>query len=158
MPDGGATSCGRWFPARPSWGGSSRRSRNIRLARRPERLAWKRRFSSFRLEPPEAANNGECLMKTGTHSSTRPVRPHHLLGLINDVLDLSKIEAGQLTLSLADYSLGEIVHGVVAAVEPLAAEKRLNFKAEVAPDLPAGRGDERRLSQVLLNLVGFHEV
>jgi len=97
-------------------------------------------------------------MKTGTHSSTRPVRPHHLLGLINDVLDLSKIEAGQLTLSLADYSLGEIVHGVVAAVEPLAAEKRLNFKAEVAPDLPAGRGDERRLSQVLLNLVGFHEV
>jgi signal transduction histidine kinase len=78
----------------------------------------------------------------------------HLLGLINDVLDLSKIEAGQLTLSLGDYSLGDIVHGVVAAVEPLAAEKRLTFTAEVAPDLPAGRGDERRLSQVLLNLVG----
>jgi signal transduction histidine kinase len=78
----------------------------------------------------------------------------HLLGLINDVLDLSKIEAGQLTLSLADYSLGDVVHGVVSAVEPLAAEKRLAFKAEVAPDLPRGRGDERRLSQVLLNLVG----
>jgi signal transduction histidine kinase len=78
----------------------------------------------------------------------------HLLGLINDVLDLSKIEAGQLTLSLSDYSLGDVVHGVVAAVEPLAAEKRLAFKAEVAPDLPVGRGDERRLSQVLLNLVG----
>jgi signal transduction histidine kinase len=46
------------------------------------------------------------------------------------------------------------VHGVVAAVEPLAAEKRLVFKAEIAPDLPGGRGDERRLSQVLLNLVG----
>jgi signal transduction histidine kinase len=78
----------------------------------------------------------------------------HLLGLINDVLDLSKIEAGQLTLSLGDYSLGEVVHGVVAAVEPLAAEKRLAFKAEVGPDLPRGRGDERRLAQVLLNLVG----
>jgi signal transduction histidine kinase len=78
----------------------------------------------------------------------------HLLGLINDVLDLSKIEAGQLTLSLNDYSLSDMVHGVVAAVEPLAAEKRLAFTAEVAPDLPAGRGDERRLSQVLLNLVG----
>jgi GAF domain-containing protein len=78
----------------------------------------------------------------------------HLLGLINDVLDLSKIEAGQLTLSLDDYSLGDVVHGVVSAVEPLAAEKRLAFKAEVAPDLPTGRGDGRRLSQVLLNLVG----
>ena len=78
----------------------------------------------------------------------------HLLGLINDVLDLSKIEAGQLTLSLNDYSLGDMVHGVVSAVEPLAAEKRLAFTAQVAPDLPTGRGDERRLSQVLLNLVG----
>src|SRR6266702_2151135 len=78
----------------------------------------------------------------------------HLLGLINDVLDLSKIEAGQLTLSLEDYSLRDVVHGVVSAVEPLAAEKRLAFTAEVAPDLPKGRGDERRLSQLLLNLVG----
>jgi signal transduction histidine kinase len=78
----------------------------------------------------------------------------HLLGLINDVLDLSKIEAGQLTLSLDNYSLSDVVHGVVSAVEPLAAEKRLAFKAEVAPDLPTGHGDERRLSQVLLNLVG----
>jgi GAF domain-containing protein/CheY-like chemotaxis protein/anti-sigma regulatory factor (Ser/Thr protein kinase) len=78
----------------------------------------------------------------------------HLLGLINDVLDLSKIEAGQLTLSLNDYSLGDMVHGVVSAVEPLAAEKRLAFTAQVAPDLPSGHGDERRLSQVLLNLVG----
>ncbi len=78
----------------------------------------------------------------------------HLLGLINDVLDLSKIEAGQLTLSLDEYSLSDVVHGVISAVEPLAAEKRLTFKAEVAPDLPTGHGDERRLSQVLLNLVG----
>jgi GAF domain-containing protein len=78
----------------------------------------------------------------------------HLLGLINDVLDLSKIEAGQLTLSLEDYSLSDVVHGVVSAVEPLAAEKQLAFIADVAPNLPTGRGDGRRLSQVLLNLVG----
>jgi len=78
----------------------------------------------------------------------------HLLGLINDVLDLSKIEAGQLTLSLDDYSLSDVVHGVVSAVEPLAAEKRLAFKADVEPGLPTGHGDGRRLSQVLLNLVG----
>jgi signal transduction histidine kinase/HAMP domain-containing protein len=78
----------------------------------------------------------------------------HLLGLINDVLDLSKIEAGQLTLSVADYSMGEIVQAVVSAVESLAAEKKLALKAMVPADLPPGRGDERRLTQVLLNLAG----
>jgi signal transduction histidine kinase len=78
----------------------------------------------------------------------------HLLGLINDVLDLSKIEAGQITLSLASYSLGDVVHGVVTSVEPLAAEKRLGLKLDIRPNLPVGRGDERRIAQVLLNLVG----
>ncbi len=78
----------------------------------------------------------------------------HLLGLINDVLDLSKIEAGQLALSLTDYSMKDVVHSVYGAVEPLAAEKKLTFKAEIMPDMMQGHGDERRLTQVLLNLVG----
>jgi signal transduction histidine kinase len=78
----------------------------------------------------------------------------HLLGLINDVLDLSKIEAGQLTISLADYSLKDVVNDVCSAVEPLAAEKRIAFRVEVPADLPPGQGDERRITQVLLNLVG----
>jgi signal transduction histidine kinase len=78
----------------------------------------------------------------------------HLLGLINDVLDLSKIEAGQLILALGDYSLKNVVHTVFGAVEPLAKEKKLAFKVEVPPDLPPGFGDERRLTQVILNLVG----
>jgi signal transduction histidine kinase len=78
----------------------------------------------------------------------------HLLGLINDVLDLSKIEAGQLTLSLSDYSLGGMVHTVFAAVESLATAKKLALTTDVAPKLPAGHADERRLAQVLLNLVG----
>ena len=78
----------------------------------------------------------------------------HLLGLINDVLDLSKIEAGQLTLGLADYTMKDVVHTVVIAVESLASEKKLELAVDVAPDLPSGRGDQRRLTQVLLNLVG----
>jgi signal transduction histidine kinase len=78
----------------------------------------------------------------------------HLLGLINDVLDLSKIEAGQLTLSVSDYSLKSVIQTVFSTVEPLAAEKKITFWMEVAPELPQGRGDERRLTQVLLNLVG----
>jgi GAF domain-containing protein len=78
----------------------------------------------------------------------------HLLGLINDVLDLSKIEAGQLTLSLADYAMEEVTHAVATNVESLAAEKKLGLRVTVPPDLPPGRGDSRRIAQVLLNLVG----
>jgi len=78
----------------------------------------------------------------------------HLLGLINAVLDLSKIEAGQLVLDLTDYSLKDVVQTVCAAVEALAADKKLALKAEVSADLPPAHGDERRLTQVLLNLMG----
>jgi GAF domain-containing protein len=78
----------------------------------------------------------------------------HLLGLINDVLDLSKIEAGQLVLSIQDYSIKDVVHGVYSAVEPLANSKKLAFKIDVPANLPPARGDDRRLTQVLLNLVG----
>jgi GAF domain-containing protein len=78
----------------------------------------------------------------------------HLLGLINDVLDLSKIEAGQLTLSLVDYSLKNVIQTVFSAVEPLANQKQIALKVDVMPQLPQGRGDEQRLTQVLLNLVG----
>ena len=78
----------------------------------------------------------------------------HLLGLINDVLDLSKIEAGQLVLDLSDYSLEDIAQTVRSTLEPLAADKKLAFKVDVSPKLPAGHGDGRRLTQVLINLVG----
>jgi signal transduction histidine kinase len=78
----------------------------------------------------------------------------HLLGLINDVLDLSKIEAGQLVLELSDYCIEDIAQTVRSTLEPLAADKKLGFKVEVAPQLPSGHGDGRRLTQVLINLVG----
>src|SRR6516165_3302835 len=78
----------------------------------------------------------------------------HLLGLINDVLDLSKIEAGQLVLELSDYSVQDIAQTVRSTLEPLAADKKLAFKVEISPKLPPARGDGRRLTQVLINLVG----
>jgi len=78
----------------------------------------------------------------------------HLLGLINDVLDLSKIEAGQLVLELSDYCVQDIAQTVRSTLEPLAADKKLAFKLELAPELPPGHGDGRRLTQVLINLVG----
>jgi signal transduction histidine kinase len=82
------------------------------------------------------------------------INGRHLLGLINDVLDLSKIEAGELRLTLSDYSLEEVVRTVFTGVEALAHGKGLAFKTEIPPNLPRGHGDERRIAQVLLNLTG----
>jgi signal transduction histidine kinase len=78
----------------------------------------------------------------------------HLLGLINDVLDLSKIEAGQMSLMLVSYSLDDVAQNVLAAVEPLAVQKELTLRREIQQGLPSGFGDQRRIAQVLLNLIG----
>jgi signal transduction histidine kinase/HAMP domain-containing protein len=77
----------------------------------------------------------------------------HLLGLINDVLDIYKIEAGQLTLALDDYSVQSLVETVVSSAGSLAQKKGIELKAAVPENLPTGRGDQRRLTQVLLNIV-----
>src|SRR5262249_3237826 len=78
----------------------------------------------------------------------------HLLGLINTVLDIAKIESGQFTLNMAEYTIESVVETVRAATESLAQNKKLVLKTEVAKSLPIGLGDEQRLTQVLLNLVG----
>ncbi|ANY82293.1 hypothetical protein BB934_28640 (plasmid) [Microvirga ossetica] len=78
----------------------------------------------------------------------------HLLALINDVLDLSKIEAGQLALALDEYAVQGVIEAVASVAQPLAQTKGLDLKVGIAGDLPLGRGDERRLTQALLNLVG----
>ena len=78
----------------------------------------------------------------------------HLLGLINTVLDLSKIEAGQFSLNMTEYALDSMVENVRVATESLAEGKKLALKTDVVRGLPHGLGDEQRLTQVLLNLVG----
>jgi signal transduction histidine kinase len=78
----------------------------------------------------------------------------HLLRLINDVLDLSKIEAGRLELVVDTYAVADVVESVRASLRSLAAEKGLEFVTRVPPDLPMARGDGRRIAQCLLNLSG----
>ena len=78
----------------------------------------------------------------------------HLLGLINTVLDIAKIESGQFTLKMAEYAIESVVETVRSATESLAQTKKLALKTEVAKSLPIGLDDEQRLTQVLLNLVG----
>ncbi len=77
-----------------------------------------------------------------------------LLGLLNDVLDVSKIEAGQLTLEVLDFAPGVLVSDVIGLFQPKASEKGLRLTTEgVDDDLPVLRGDPMRLRQVLFNLV-----
>jgi len=78
----------------------------------------------------------------------------HLLGLINTVLDIAKIESGQFTLNMGEFAMESVVETVRSATESLAQNKKLTLKTEVAKSLPIGLGDEQRLTQVLLNLVG----
>ncbi len=79
----------------------------------------------------------------------------HLLHMINDVLDLAKIEAGKLELRPAPFLLGEMLKDVAAAHAPTAAAKGLVFSTDVATDLPGWvEGDAQKLRQVLDNLLG----
>jgi signal transduction histidine kinase len=78
----------------------------------------------------------------------------HLLRLINNVLDLAKIEAGRMELALGDYSVQDTVAGVHATLRPLAAEKGLEFVADVPADVPVAHGDAGRITQCLMNLAG----
>ncbi|MDM0116559.1 ATP-binding protein [Variovorax sp. J22R133] len=82
------------------------------------------------------------------------VNGRNLLRLINDVLDLSKIEAGRMDLALDEYSVGDVVNTVRTSLRSIAAEKGLEFTAHVPDDLPVAYGDSGRLSQCLTNLAG----
>jgi signal transduction histidine kinase len=78
----------------------------------------------------------------------------HLLRLINDVLDLSKIEAGRMELAPTDYALGDVLETVRASLRSLASEKGLDFVVSAPPDPPLAHGDAKRITQCLLNLAG----
>jgi GAF domain-containing protein len=78
----------------------------------------------------------------------------HLLRLINNVLDLAKIEAGRMELALADYSVQDTVERVRATLRPLAADKGLEFVVTAPADIPLAYGDSGRLTQCLVNLAG----
>src|SRR5438876_6434530 len=76
-----------------------------------------------------------------------------LLGLINQILDLSKIEAGKMELSLERVELPNLVTSVLESISPLAQEKGLRIDTRFGPGLPAVEADATRLRQILINLL-----
>src|SRR4029453_18546917 len=78
----------------------------------------------------------------------------HLLRLINDVLDLSKIEAGRMELAVGDYIVNDVLETVRASLRSLASAKGLDFVVSAAADLPVAYGGGKRISQCLVNLAG----
>ncbi len=78
----------------------------------------------------------------------------HLLRLINNVLDLAKIEAGRMELALSDYSVQDTVESVRSTLRPLAESKGLALECTVPADIPLAYGDGGRIAQCLMNLAG----
>jgi signal transduction histidine kinase len=78
---------------------------------------------------------------------------HHLLSLINDVLDLAKVEAGQVELELAPLSLRETLERGVLMLGERAAGNRLTLSLDLSPEIDLVTGDKRRLQQVVFNLL-----
>ncbi len=77
----------------------------------------------------------------------------HLLGLINDILDLSKIEAGKMDLVFEPVSIHDVVHGVESVMHGIASRRRIHIVMEIEPGLPVIVADPPRIKQVLYNLL-----
>lgn len=77
----------------------------------------------------------------------------HLLGLINEVLDLTKVEAGKVELKLQDVALAEVVESVTSAMTALLSQRKQSLEVSLDDGLPLVRADEARLRQVLFNLL-----
>jgi signal transduction histidine kinase len=78
---------------------------------------------------------------------------NHLLDLINDVLDISKIEAGQLQVAMESFDLRRVIEKVTQTVRPLAEKKSLTLEVDIAPSVAEITSDRRRVEQILLNLL-----
>jgi PAS domain S-box-containing protein len=77
----------------------------------------------------------------------------HLLDLINDILDLSKIEAGKMPLHIEPIDIGELLGELAETVQPMLRGKDVNYVPDIASDLPVVNTDRTKLKQVLLNLL-----
>lgn len=96
---------------------------------------------------------GEMNEKQTEYVQDIHVSGHHLLSLINDVLDLSKVEAGQMELSVSAFDFPTVINNAILLVHERAARRRLSVEVQIDKRLGKFNGDERKLKQILLNLL-----
>ena len=78
----------------------------------------------------------------------------HLLAIINDILDIARIEAGKMPLTVSTFAISEVIHEVMAEIEPIVTRSRLTIAVRVDPEMADVRTDRKKLKQIVLNLVG----
>jgi signal transduction histidine kinase/uncharacterized membrane protein len=99
------------------------------------------------VEEPDSVELKESLTRIGSSAK-------HLLGLINDILDLSRIEAGRMPVRIEAFAPGPLAEEALATVAPMAREKGIRLESGYAPDLPVIESDSQRVRQILINLLG----
>ncbi len=77
----------------------------------------------------------------------------HLLTIINDILDIARIEAGRMPLNATVFDVGQLVKEVLAEVDPLIARTQLHVRSEIGRKLPQTRSDRAKVKQILMNLI-----
>lgn len=109
-------------------------------------------YSGLLLEEPEVA---ECPVKRLEAIRTIERNGKHLLAVINDILDLSRIEAGRMSIELLEFDLSRLIEDVVSLIKVRADEKGLSLDVVIDSQLPRlVWSDPTRLRQILLNLIG----
>ncbi len=153
------------------------RSEALTRANRELRVAWEKAEESNRMKSHFLANmshelrtplnaiilyselimeEAKALEQAGTVEDLRKIQGagRHLLSLIDDILDLSKIEAGHITLEPEEIDIPAMVHEVVQSMEPMTGQNGNTLCVDLDPEAPTLRTDLTRLRQILINLLG----
>ncbi|HLN32283.1 MAG TPA: HAMP domain-containing sensor histidine kinase [Gemmataceae bacterium] len=98
-------------------------------------------------------SSGQLNDKQQRWASNIQTSGEQLLNLINDILDLAKIEAGKMEVRIEEFSIHDVFEGLVSMFRPLAEKKNIDLRSQISTDLPLLRQDAGKLQQILSNLL-----
>jgi Amt family ammonium transporter len=101
----------------------------------------------------QAKRFGELTEKQTRYVSNILTAGKDLLSLINDILDLSKIEAGKIELVLSEFSFPKLIEGIKTILKELAFELKITIESHIAPEISIIKADERKIKQIMCNLL-----
>lgn len=97
--------------------------------------------------------SGEVSPPQANHLRRIESNSRNLLALINDILDISRIEAGRMPLQLSEFKLPQLIREVMSELHPIVERSKLEVRTDVSPRLPALRSDRQKVKQIVLNLL-----